>query len=328
MKLTVELGKNSYNIIIERGALLRAGKIFDLDRKTLVLTDDGVPKEYAEAVARQAKDAHILTVPTGEGSKSIEVFEKVQKTLLSLGFTRTDCVVAVGGGVCGDLAGFCAASYMRGIDFYGVPTTLLSQVDSSIGGKTAINLGGIKNIVGAFYQPKAVVIDPDTLVTLDKRQISAGLAEAVKMAATSDRELFELIENGADIDTVIYRSLMIKKAVVEADEKEKGQRRILNFGHTVGHGIESVTGLYHGECVALGMIPVCAEKERLKKVLKTLGLPTKIEVDADKVIAAIGHDKKLDGDEISVVYVEKIGSCEIRKMPIERFKNEIKGFLK
>ncbi len=329
MKLTVELGKRSYNIIIDRGALERAGEIFALDRKALIVTDDGVPREYAEAVARQARDAHILTVPQGEGSKSMAMFERILRTLLSLGFTRTDCVVAVGGGVVGDLAGFAAASYMRGIDFYNVPTTVLSQVDSSIGGKTAIDLDGIKNIVGAFYQPRAVLIDPDTLGTLPSRQIAAGLAEAVKMAATSDSELFEMIERGADIDTVIYRSLLIKKAVVEADAEEKGLRKILNFGHTVGHGIESATGLYHGECVALGMMAASSDKakERLRRVLSQLGLPTGIDVDADKVIAATEHDKKLDGDEISVVYVENIGSCEIKKMPLAEFKRKIREAL-
>ena len=164
----------------------------NLNRKVLVVTDSGVPEEYSSIIVDAAKEPVLVTLPEGEGSKTLDSFGMLCRRMLDEGFTRRDCVVAVGGGVCGDMAGFAAASYMRGIDFYNVPTTVLSQVDSSIGGKTAIDFGGYKNIVGAFYPPRAVLIDPDTLKTLPARQISNGLSEAVKMALTSDEELFQI----------------------------------------------------------------------------------------------------------------------------------------
>ncbi|MBQ2863141.1 MAG: 3-dehydroquinate synthase, partial [Clostridia bacterium] len=263
MTIHMNLGEDSYDIIVERGIISRANKELNLNRRVLVVTDSGVPAEYARMLSDQCKESVICTVEQGEGSKSLEVFGRLLETMLDHGFSRKDCVVAVGGGVVGDLSGFAASAYMRGIDFYNIPTTLLSQIDSSIGGKTAVNFRGVKNIVGAFHQPRRVLIDPDLLHTLPKRQISNGLAEAVKMSLTSDAELFELFERGnidECIDEIIIRSLNVKKSVVEQDEKESGLRKILNFGHTVGHGIESSEGmsaLYHGECVALGMIPMC-----------------------------------------------------------------------
>ncbi|MBR2901374.1 MAG: 3-dehydroquinate synthase, partial [Clostridia bacterium] len=255
-------------------------------------------------------------------SKSLDVFGKLLQTMLDNGFSRKDCVVAVGGGVVGDLSGFAASAYMRGIDFYNIPTTLLSQIDSSIGGKTAINFGGVKNIVGAFYQPKKVLIDPNLLKTLPKRQISNGLAEAVKMALTSDKELFDIFENKdieSNIDEIIIRSLNIKKSVVEQDEKESGLRKILNFGHTVGHGIESSEGmseLYHGECVALGMIPMCGEsiRNRVVSVLKKCGLYRELNYDWEKITKAAFHDKKANGDSVTVTTVNEIGSFEMKTM--------------
>ncbi|WP_407382447.1 3-dehydroquinate synthase [Ruminococcus sp.] len=320
--LHMNLGADSYEIVIERGALKRAGERLDLDRRVLVLTDDGVPREYAATVAAQAKDGCIYTVPQGEDSKSIARFGEILSRMLALGFSRRDAVVAVGGGVVGDLAGFVASAYMRGVDFYNIPTTVLSQVDSSIGGKTAVNLDGIKNIVGAFYQPKKVLIDLDLLATLPDRQVSNGLAEAVKMALTSDEKLFELFEKGNikdNMDEIITRSLMIKQRVVEQDEKELGLRRILNFGHTIGHGIESfehLNGLYHGECVALGMIPMVSVdlRPRVIKVLESLRLPTSVELDADAVYAAMTHDKKGEGDTVTVTTVPRPGQYEMKKV--------------
>jgi len=332
MVMHLNLPSGGYDIYLERGALKRAGELLSLNRRVLVVTDDGVPADYAACIAAQSREAHVVTVPQGEGSKSFATLEHLCKILLQKGFTRSDCVVAVGGGVVGDLAGFAAASYMRGIDFYNVPTTVLSQVDSSIGGKVAINLENVKNIVGAFYQPRAVLIDPEVLATLPRRQIANGLAEAVKMSLTSDAELFDLFVKGQgerEIDTVIERSLRIKKAVVEQDEKETGLRRILNFGHTLGHGIEGAQelhGLYHGECVALGMLPMCSDSVRaqLIPVLQGLGLPTVIAGDLEQVLATASHDKKCEGDAISVVYVEAAGSFVMRKMPIEEWKNQIR----
>ena len=322
MTIRMNLGEDSYDILVERGILKNANKHLNLDRRVLVVTDTGVPAKYAEVIANQCKEGIICTVEQGEASKSPEVFCKLLQTMLDRGFSRNDCVVAVGGGVVCDLSGFAASAYMRGVDFYNIPTTLLSQIDSSIGGKTAINLGGVKNIVGAFYQPKKVLIDPELLRTLPQRQISNGLAEAVKMSLTSDEALFELFENGdieSNIDEIIIRSLNIKKYVVEQDERESGLRKILNFGHTVGHGIESSEGmseLYHGECVALGMIPMCSEsiRERVIRVLKKCSLYRTPEYDWDKITDAAFHDKKADGDYVTVTTVSRVGSFEMKKM--------------
>lgn len=331
MRLHLNLPQNGYDIVLERGALARAGEYLNLSRRVFIVTDSGVPATYAQTVAAQAAVPTVVTVPQGESSKSFSYFELLCRKLLEQGITRTDCVVAVGGGVVGDLSGFAAASFMRGIDFYNIPTTVLSQVDSSIGGKVAIDLDGVKNIVGAFYQPKKVLIDPDVLRTLPRRQIANGLAEALKMALTSDAALFSLFESGMaeeKIDDVIEHSLRIKKSVVEQDEKESGLRRILNFGHTLGHGIEASTpqhGLYHGECVALGMLPMCSPKVRARvlPILQSLGLPTKIDCNLDAALALASSDKKCAGAEISVVWVEMVGSCEIRKMPLDEWKRQI-----
>ena len=249
--------------------------------------------------------------------------------MLENGFTRTDCVVAIGGGMPGDLAGFAAATYMRGIDFYNIPTTLLSQADSSIGGKTAVDLRGVKNIVGAFHQPGAVLIDPDTIETLSSRQRAAGLAEIIKAGLIADRELFEYIEgniSGAmDMIKIIEAALKVKKKVVEEDERESGVRRILNFGHTIGHGIESVTGMLHGECVAAGMLPMCSDevRKRLIPVLEAAGLPVSAECDPDAVFDAVMHDKKIGGGVIRTVYVPEPGRADIVSMEPQELKSRI-----
>ena len=322
MVIPVKTSTGSYNIRLERGGLKKAGEFFNLARRVLVVTDDGVPGEYSETVAALCDNAVIKTLPQGEKTKCPEQLLEILTVLTEQGFTRTDCVVAVGGGVVGDLAGFAAAIYMRGIDFYNVPTTVLSQVDSSIGGKTAVDFLGYKNIVGAFYPPKAVLIDPDTLNTLPKRQISNGLAESVKMALTSDPELFEIFEKDdpfSSLDRIIERSLLIKKRVVEEDEREGGLRKILNFGHTLAHAIESADGMenyYHGECVAMGMLPMCSPKTRARliPVLEKLSLPSGYEADAETLIEASRHDKKASGDDITVVFVPEPGKFLLKKI--------------
>ena len=319
MNIHMALPENPYDILVETGILARAAAHLQLQRRVLVVTDSGVPAEYAKTLAQQCKAPVIVTLEQGEDSKSLENFGKLMQVMLDHGFSRKDCVVAVGGGVVGDLAGFAASAYMRGIDFYNIPTTLLSQIDSSIGGKTAINFGGVKNIVGAFYQPKAVLIDPQLLATLPRRQLASGLAEAVKMALIWDKELFAILEQQdiwENLETIILRSLRIKKAVVEQDEKEAGLRKILNFGHTVGHGIESCGGLYHGECVALGMIPMCdrAIRPRVVAVLEKCGLLTPVAYDWDAIAAAAFHDKKADGDQVTVTLVREIGTFELKTM--------------
>lgn len=332
MVISVKTKNGGYNIYFERGALERAGELLQLDRKVLVVTDSGVPAQYAEKVAVRAKEGHIVTIEQGEKSKGIKTFELLLSKLVEYGFTRTDCVVAVGGGVVGDLSGFAAACFMRGIDFYNIPTTVLSQVDSSIGGKTAIDFMQYKNIVGAFWPPAAVIIDPETLATLPPRQISNGLAESVKMALTFDSGLFELLEREEipdHIDEIIYRSILLKKAVVEEDETEKGLRKVLNFGHTIAHAIESEKAMedyYHGECVAVGMIPMCSDKvkARLVPVLNKLSLPTSVPCDIDIITEAVRHDKKASGESITFIWVEEPGTFEMKKSSFDEFDNLVK----
>ncbi len=318
MMLPVNTSMGKYNIVLRRGAINDIGSHFDTSKRALIVTDSGVPSVYAQKVSAQFKCSVIKTIPQGEKSKSFESFRELLEVLSENQFSRSDCIVAVGGGVVGDLSGFTASAYMRGIDFVNIPTTLLSQVDSSIGGKTAIDFGGYKNTVGTIYQPKVVIIDPDVLSTLSPRQFNNGLAESIKMAATSDSELFTLLENDdayEHIDTVIERSLKIKKAVVEVDEKEQGLRRVLNFGHTAAHAIETATGLgdyLHGECVAIGMLPFSSEKirVRLKAVLSKYNLPTDITFSSSELLSALRHDKKADSNGVNAVFVNEIGSFE------------------
>ena len=332
MKLTVKTSMGDYNIVIERRSINSLSEYCNTDKKALIVTDSGVPFEYAKAVSEQFKNNIIKVIPQGEKSKSFETYKELLEVLNENAFTRADCIVAVGGGVVGDLSGFTAATYMRGVDFYNIPTTLLSQVDSSIGGKTAIDFGGYKNTVGAFYQPKAVIIDPDVLKTLSKRQFNNGLAESIKMAATSDKALFEMFENNNAediIDTVIERSLKIKKAVVEEDEKELGLRKVLNFGHTAGHAIETAAGLsdyLHGECVSMGMLAFSSHsvREKLINVLTKYNLPVKFDFPADEILSALRHDKKAKGDGVNVVFVNEIGSFEFKYLTFNELEKTVK----
>lgn len=319
-----------YDIVIGRDILKNASTLLNLDRKVLIVTDSGVPKEYSNTVADVSKTPVIVTIPQGEDSKNISEFGNILSVMLREGFSRGDCVVAVGGGVVGDISGFSASCYMRGIDFYNIPTTLLSQVDSSVGGKTAIDFDGVKNAVGTFYQPKKVIIDTNVLNTLDFRQIFSGLAEAIKMAATCDEELFSFIEDSKslkdDLPHIIEGAIRIKKSVIEQDPKESGLRRVLNFGHTIGHAVESQEGgrLLHGECVALGMLPFCADeiKPRIRNVLIKYSLPVNIPKN-DELIKYIKHDKKQSDDGIITVFSDKIGSFTFRKMTAEQILNLI-----
>ena len=329
MVIPVKTALGGYDIVIEKGSLKNADRYLDLKRKVLIVTDSGVPKDYYRTISDMSLESLILVVPAGESSKNFDNYKRILEALVSSDFTRSDCVVAVGGGVVGDMAGFAAATYMRGIDFYNIPTTVLSQVDSSVGGKTAIDFLGYKNTVGAFYPPRQVLIDTDTLKTLDNRQISNGLCEAVKMAVTSDEELFSLFENGFNkerLEDIITRAVSVKKYVVENDERESGLRRVLNFGHTIGHAIESnCPQLLHGECVAIGMLYMCSPevKKRLIPVLKKLNLPTKADVSFEKISEAILHDKKAAGDRITTVFVDKIGSYSFEKEETSEFLSRL-----
>ena len=322
MKLTMQLKSRSYDIILKGGCLANLHQFTNVqNRKVFVLTDSGVPRQYAETIAAQCPHSTIYTIPQGEGSKCLKVFGQVLQAMLDFDMDRKDLLVAVGGGVVGDLGGFCAASYMRGIDFVNCPTTVLAQVDSSIGGKTAIDLGETKNIVGAFWQPKVVLVDFDTLATLPRRHVVNGLAEALKPGLIGDAQLFALFETEhpeEQIEQIVYRSLKFKKKIVEQDEREGSVRACLNFGHTIGHGIEAVrgirgrrtTGLYHGECVALGMLPMIEDPalvKRVRAIYRTLGLPTRTGANKAKVLEYMQHDKKTRGDHITVIKCPGLG---------------------
>lgn len=328
--LSVTTGSGAYEITVKRGAIESIGEIFDLERKVLVVTDSGVPEKYAQKVASCCAAPVVVTLDEGESTKCIATFEMLEKTMLDSGFCRDDCVVAVGGGVVGDIAGFAASAYMRGIDFYNVPTTLLSQVDSSIGGKTAVNFGATKNIIGAFYPPRAVAIDPDTLSTLDKRNIASGLAECIKSALIGDEDLLNIIEKstGENVDEIIFRALKVKKRFVELDEKESGVRRALNFGHTIGHAIEMQSGLLHGESVALGMLPMVSGeiRERITAIYEKLGLPTNYDVPQGTK-ELIKRDKKATGELITAVAVNTVGTYEFVKMTPEEIEEKAREVL-
>ena len=332
MKLTMQLKSRSYDIILKAGCLANLHQFTNVQhRKVFVLTDSGVPAAYAQTVAAQCPEATVYTIPQGEGSKCLKVYGQVLQAMLAFGMDRKDLLVAVGGGVVGDLGGFCAASYMRGIDFINCPTTTLSMIDSSIGGKTAVDLGDTKNIVGAFWQPKLVIVDPATLSTLPRRHFINGLAEAVKAGLLADPELFSIFEK-EDVDDrigeIICRSLRFKKSIVEQDETEQGMRKALNFGHTIGHGIEAVkgikgrrtVGLFHGECVALGMLPMIESKalqKRVRAVYRRIGLPTRTTYNKEKVLAEMLHDKKAQGGQITVIKVPGLGCWRAETIPVE-----------
>lgn len=314
-----------YAITVGEKLLQRADEFFDLQRKTLIVTDTGVPFSYAETVASRAKESKIVLLPQGESTKSFSFLERLCKEALDFEMTRRDCIVAVGGGVIGDLTGFAASMYMRGVDFYNVPTTLLSQVDSSVGGKTAIDFCGVKNPVGAFYPPKGVLIDTDVLKTLSKRQISCGLAEAAKMAVTLDKDLFCFMEReeitDRNLQEIIFRAVKNKIAVVEQDEKEGNLRKVLNFGHTLGHAIESADGRFlHGECVATGSLAFCSDSvyPRLKKLLEKYDLPVCYDGDKRGLLELVKHDKKSVVGGVDGVFCDEVGSFRIEKISFEK----------
>lgn len=333
--LHMNTGFDGYDITVERGALQRAGELLSIDRKALIVTDDGVPKQYSQTVASFCREPYTVTLPQGESNKCMKTYGFLLETMAEHGFDRGDCVIAVGGGVIGDLSGFAAATYMRGVDFYNVPTTMLSQIDSSIGGKVAIDFAGYKNLVGAFYQPKAVLIDPNVLSTLSLRQFACGMAEAVKMFATFNAEMFSLVEaNGADTDKIIIEALKIKKNVVEQDEKENGLRRSLNFGHTVGHAIESIEAggeypLLHGECVGIGMLCMSSPEAggRIKIILDKMDIPTSWRGDENELKETMLHDKKANGDKINVITVDEIGSFKEEKLSVDEITERCREVL-
>ena len=297
--------------------------------KAVIVTDTNVGPLYQMPVKQSLEasgyEVSICTFEAGEAHKRAETYVAILEFVAEHELSRSDVIVALGGGVVGDVAGFVAATYMRGVDFYNIPTTLLAQVDSSVGGKTAIDLDGVKNAVGAFHQPRAVLIDTDVLRTLSPRQTAEGLAESVKMAMTCDASLLSLIETASDLTAalpeIIARSLRIKAQVVEQDPTEQGLRRVLNFGHTLGHAIESCTGgeLLHGECVALGMVPMCAPplRPRLTAILQRCGLPTECGCPAGQLLPYLLHDKKAASGSVTAVLVDEPGTFRMETMTPE-----------
>lgn len=308
----------------------------------LLLADERVEEPHAKAAAKRLSDAglavDLILVESGEESKSIEMADQLWNALLDRGADRKSVVVAVGGGVIGDLAGFVAATFARGLDFFQVPTTLLAAVDSSVGGKVGVNLPGAKNMVGAFWQPKGVLIDTDTLKTLPEREFISGLAEVVKYGVILDAAFFEYLEENADaillrkpevLTQVIAQCCRLKADVVEKDEREtSGLRAVLNYGHTFGHALEAIAGYgeyLHGEAVSIGM--ECAAKlamrlgrvdarfvDRQKQLLTRLGLPTEFpKVDVEAMLQAMMKDKKVEKRELRFVLPTRLGHVELVK---------------
>lgn len=328
-KLNVNVQHKNYDIILEEGCLNHLKDYFDTSRKIFILSDENIPQHWLDIIQSQCSNSRLYKVHGGEESKSIKTFEDVLQTCLDFHMSRKDLLLAVGGGVIGDLGGYVAASYMRGIPFISIPTTTLSQIDSSIGGKVAINLGDVKNIVGAFYHPEKVLIDFQVLSTLPQRHFMNGLVEAMKAGLIHDASLFEIFEQDdwqQHLEEIIYRSLMMKKEVVEQDEKEMGLRKTLNFGHTIGHGIEGYYHLekyYHGECVAMGMLYFIEDetlKQRVLNVYQRLNIPSTCEIDIEKVYDITTLDKKAHDDIISVVKVKTCGHCYIEDIKKEEIK--------
>ena len=303
---------NGTPVYIERGAITKLKKYINTDRRAFIVADSGIPRDYTDTVAAQFDSSFVFTFESGEKSKNTDTYLAIIKSLVDNSFTRSDVIVAVGGGVVGDVAGFAAATFMRGIAFVNIPTTLLSQVDSSIGGKNGVDFNSYKNQIGTFYRPEAVITDPDVLKTLSPRQFACGMAECIKIALTSDAALFCDLENGSiSVDDIIRRCVSLKIKIVEADEKENGVRKMLNFGHTVGHAVESLqgeNGLLHGECVALGMLPMCSPeiRPRVKSVLEKYGLPASADIKCG-ISDALCHDKKLADNSVCTVRVDTIG---------------------
>lgn len=330
MKLTVELGADSYPIIIEKDCTLQLNQWIDTTKRTILVHDSGIPEKWVDRIASQLQNGSVFCFKQGEESKNLHTLETLLQAMVDAGLNRKSQVIALGGGVTGDMAGFAASVFMRGIDFINIPATVLSQVDSSVGGKTAVDLGSVKNIVGAFWQPKAVLIDPVLLTTLPQRQINNGLAEALKMGILFDPDLVsEFEKDDPDLETIIARSIDLKRIVVEQDEKEAGLRKLLNFGHTIGHAIEGSFDSYdylHGECVGAGMLYFIENEALRKRILaleEKIGLPRIEQFDHDKAIALLSHDKKGTDTGVDCVFVSECGKAERRHCSLDELNERL-----
>jgi 3-dehydroquinate synthase len=341
--ISVNLGPRSYTVVVEPGALGTVGsrlQALGIGSRTVVVTDPAILRLHGASVTKGLVEAGFtvttLEVPEGEGAKTLAVAEHCWDRLLAAGADRTSTVLALGGGAIGDLAGFVAASYMRGVNFVQLPTTVLAQVDASIGGKTAIDHPKAKNLIGAFHQPRLVVVDPAVARTLPDRQFRSGLAEVVKHGIVLDAGYFDDVERSAtpllnrDLDTlarIIGGSCRLKAGVIERDPEEKGELRYaLNAGHTIGHALEAVTRFEmwtHGEAVALGLVAeahlaeqlglsTSATTHRQEALLTSLGLPVRAPaIDTDAVLAAITHDKKARDGRVPFVLAPAIGAFRV-----------------
>ena len=338
----------AYDVVVERGLLARAGAHVApfVKGRTVIISDETVAGLHGgtlvASLAGAGISAEIVTVPPGEGSKSFAELERVLDRLLAAGLDRKDVVIALGGGVVGDLAGLAAALYMRGIDFIQIPTTLLAQVDSSVGGKTAIDTPRGKNLVGAFHQPRLVLADIDVLATLPPVQLRSGWAEVLKHGLICDAAFFDWLAgegaagatgDAAALERAVVRSVEIKSAIVGEDEKEAGRRALLNLGHTFGHAVEAELGfdeaaLAHGEAVALGCVLAFRYSERLgqcsgedadrvEAVIAAAGLPTRLgqagQFSADALIARMAGDKKAEGGRLTLILARAIGDAFVEK---------------
>ena len=341
--LTVDLPGRAYDILIQRGLLDQAGErcrtVLPKAVRIFLVTDSNVEPLYLERTAASLRNAGFrvstYTVPAGESAKCPEELAILWENMMSAGLTRTDAVAALGGGVVGDLAGFAAATILRGVDFVQIPTTLLAQVDSSVGGKVAVDLRAGKNLAGAFWQPKLVLMDPDVLDTLPDSTFADGMAEVLKYGCIFDRAFFEFLaarpsrkELMADIEHILYTCCDWKRSVVVEDERDTGRRMLLNFGHTLGHAYE-LAGHYetwtHGQAVAAGMVLAAKLGTRLgltppelagqiERAVTALGLPAAIECSHEEYVAAIGLDKKGAGDDISLIVLEEMGKAVPHRM--------------
>ncbi len=343
MEMTVYTSK-PYKILIEKGCLQKAGtlcrELFPRSRRTVVVSDSNVFPLYGEGLLRSLKEANFaadsFTFPAGEENKQLSTFENILLFLAEKHLTRTDFIIALGGGVTGDMAGFAAACYLRGIPFVQIPTTLLAQVDSSVGGKTAVDLPQGKNLVGAFHQPSLVLIDPDTLSTLPPQWFADGMGEVIKYGCIRSEELFNLLETGdvsQNMEDILFRCVDIKRRVVEHDEFDTGERMLLNFGHTLGHALEKLhgfSGLSHGAAVGIGMVMITKAGERagltapgtadrITRVLELYHLPVSDKADLWHLMEATASDKKSTGSSIRIVLLRDIGESFVQEMDREEF---------